>query len=176
MNQSPHPTRSATTARRRTAARVVAVAALSAGLLTGIGGGAVSAGMSDEAIVVCNGAYNTIEVTPRVVSDWPDHDQWTATKIWTARWNGSAWSWTSTDWNIELASRTNTPIAVDISLLEKRTLNKSDGYYYVYVQSFMWNGSEWYGGTGRYTTTYTQITPSVSHEPATRTTATYCTL
>lgn len=155
----------------------LAVAAVAAALAAGgLVAGTAEAAMEGEAVVECNGAYNTIEVTPRVLSDYANTPQWTATRVWIAAWNGSTWEWDAQAWKIEQASEQNSPIAMDISRLETQQISKGDGYYYVYVQSYMWDGAGWYGGEGAYTRTYTQVTPSVSHEPDSREAASYCTL
>lgn len=159
--------------------RIATITAATAIALTaGITAGTAEASMAGAAEVECNGADNTMEVTPRVLSDHADADQWTATRVWIATWNGStrSWEWGAQQWKVELASRLNSPIATDIARLDTQTFDLADGYYYVYVEVFMWNETGWYGHEGELTRTYTQVTPSVSHEPDTRTQATYCTL
>lgn len=164
--------------RRRSTHRCCAAvtAALIAAGLSLAGTTTAEARMTGEATVVCNAAYNTIEVTPRVLSDWERSDQWTATRVWIATWNGSSWTWSAQPWKVEVASTANSPIAADIEALSTQTFSRSNGYYYIYVDSYMWDGRTWYGQTGMYTRSYTQETPSVSHEQPTRTSATYCTL
>ena len=146
--------------------------------LTTLGAGNVDAGMAGAAAVTCNGAYNPIEVTPRVTSDHADQDQYTATRVWVGTWNSATqrWSWQAHDWKVEVAGRRNNPMGGDVSRLTTQSFRAGDGYHYVYVESFMWNGQSWYGHQGQYTTSYTLVTPSVSHEPAGQQQGSYCTL
>ena len=165
--------------RRASALTRIAVATAAAAIATsGLVGNPAEAAMSNEAVVECNSAYNTIEVTPRVLSDHADSSQWAATRVWVATWNGSSrtWEWGAQPWKVELASAGNSPIATDVSRLATQKVTMGNGYYYIYVESYMWNGTTWYGRDGEFTRTYTQVTPSVSHEPDTRTQGTYCTL
>jgi hypothetical protein len=134
--------------------------------------------MQGGAVVTCNNAYNTIEVTPRVTSDYADADQYTATRVWIGRWNPSTnrWEWSAKNWKVELAGRSNNPMGTDISRLSTQSFQATDGYHYVYVESYMWNGQTWVNRQGQYTTSYTVVTPSVSHEPSSQSQSSYCTL
>ena len=162
-----------TTTARRTAVVIAATIGFAA-----LGAGSADAGMTGAAAVTCNGAYNTIEVSPRVTSDQGDRDQHTATRVWIATWNSATqqWSWKAHDWKIEVAGRTNNPMATDISRLSTQSFQAGDGYHYVYVESYMWDGAAWYGHQGQYTQTYTLVTPSVSHEPSAQSQAAFCIL
>jgi hypothetical protein len=158
----------------------IAATALTAALATSVlVGGTADAKMTSEASVECNGAYNTITVVPHVLSNDLNTPQYTATRVWIATYNSTTrtWQWEANPWKVEQASQTNSPIANDISRLSPQTFNKGDGYHYIYVQSYMWDGTKWYDPQGMYTRTYTQIQPSVSHDPEpTRTSSTICTL
>jgi hypothetical protein len=155
---------------RRTAVALAATVAVGA-----LGAGTAGAATS-EADVECNTAYNTITVRPRVLSNYANEDQWTATRVWIATWNSStqSWQWQGNSWKVELASRRNNPAGHPIDLLEAQTFRKGDGYHYVYVQSYMWDGAKWYDPQGLFTRNYTLIQPSVSHEPDSRTSSTLC--
>jgi hypothetical protein len=158
---------------RRSSVVLAAVIGLSA-----VSVGAADAGMDGSAVVTCNGAYNTIEVTPRVTSDYSNADQYTAVRVWIATWNqgASRWDWQANAWKVELAGRRNNPMATDISRLSTQSFASGDGYHYVYVESYMWNGQSWSNRQGQYTASYTIVTPSVSHEPSSQSQSNFCTL
>lgn len=158
---------------RRSSVVLAAVVGLSA-----VSVGTADAGMDGSAVVTCNGAYNTIEVTPRVTSDFGNTDQYAAVRVWMATWNpgASRWDWQANAWKVELAGRQNNPMGMDISRLSTQSFQSGDGYHYVYVESYMWNGQNWTNRQGEYTTSYTIVTPSVSHEPSSQTQSSFCTL
>ena len=177
MNTITATTNSNSTSTRNRIVRRLAMATTVATLAVGgLCASQASAGIAGQADVVCNTATNTIEVTPRVVSDWANDDQWAATRIWIGKWDGAQWRWATGEWKIEVARSRNSPIAQDVTRLAQQTFSNTDGYHYVYVESFRWDGRTWYGQQWQATTSYTVVTPSVSHVPTSRTSSQFCTL
>jgi hypothetical protein len=160
--------------RPRLARRLAMFTAVSTVALGGLLGSPASAGIVGEAEVTCNTAYNTIDVTPRVVSDYPDTSQWAATRVWIGRWDGAAWRWSTGEWKVELAAASNNPAGYDIARLATQRFQVSDGHHYIYIESYRWDGRTWYGQQWQATTRYTLLTPSVSHEPSQRSTSAFC--
>lgn len=163
--------------RRRRLRRLVCAGLVAAPVVAGLPVGPADATLTSAAVVQCDSARNTIEVTPRVVSDYGDRDQYTATRVWLGTWTAQGWSWSSSAWSTETAAAHNVVTGVDIARLQPRTFSGTDGsYHYVYVESYMWDGSDWTGHRGEYTRSYTLFSPSVSHEPDQRIDAAFCVL
>lgn len=170
-------TSNTTSIRKRLARRLAMATTVATLAVGGLCASQASAGIAGEAEVVCNTVTNTIEVTPRVVSDWASGDQWAATRIWIGRWDGTQWRWAYGDWKVEVARSRNSPIAQDLSRLSTQSFGgNADGYYYVFVESYRHDGRTWYGQQWQATTSYTIVTPSVSHAPISRTTSQFCTV
>jgi hypothetical protein len=160
--------------RPRLARRLAIVTAMSTVTVGGLLGSEASAGIAGEAEVTCNTAYNTIEVTPRVVSDYPNDPQWAATRVWIGRWDGSTWRWSAGEWKVESVSASNNPAGYDIARRPTQSFQVSDGHHYVFIESYRWDGRTWYGQQWQATTSYTLLTPSVSSEPNQRSTSAFC--
>ena len=142
----------------------------------GLTGATTQAAMTKGSTVACNDAYNTITITPHVTSNWANGDQYVATRVYVGTWTGAAWTWTVTPCRQDIAKASNNPMGLDISVLPAFTVNKGNGYHYVYTETYFWDGQVWVGPEGKYTTSYNIVTPSVSHEPNQTRVSNFCTL